>query len=225
MCIATFLFSILIHLNTKSTVVICIYNISEKRSKILLNIFLFHVDLAHYQEAKRTEFIHSLINCGQTFQEPPNSLLKARLQIHVFGTSVGRQFWTYETKCINVVWQCVKSVWIWSYSDPYSVGIWKNTDQSSFEYGHFLGSVIFYLASPIYCVKYWKVSCCIFSQYCKTIFWTSSKSFKKITKVRRHSSVPRASILNISYKCIFIVLFSVSFNYMFVWNNKELGSL
>ena len=103
--------------------------------------------------------------------------------------------------------------------------MWKNTDQSSFEYGHFLHSVIFYLASPIYCVKYWKVSCCIFSQYCKTIFWTSSKSFKLITKVRRHCSVPRGSILNISYKCIFIVLFSVSFNHMFVWNTKELGSL
>ena len=83
MCIATFLFSLLIHLNTKSTVVICIYNISEKRSKILLNIFLFHVDLAHYQEAKRTEFIHSLINCGQTFQGFPNSLLKARLQLQM----------------------------------------------------------------------------------------------------------------------------------------------
>ena len=35
---------------------------------------------------------------------------------------------------------CVKSVRIRSYSDPYSVQIWENTDQNNSEHRHFLRS-------------------------------------------------------------------------------------
>ena len=44
----------------------------------------------------------------------------------------------------NIVLRCVKSVRIRSYSGPYSVRMWKNTDQNNTEYGHFLHSVIIY---------------------------------------------------------------------------------
>ena len=60
--IATSLFSILIHQNTKSTTIFCIYNILEERPKVILEISLIDVDLAYYQEAKTIKSIHSLIN-------------------------------------------------------------------------------------------------------------------------------------------------------------------
>ena len=49
--IATSLFSILIHQNTKSTTVLCIFNISEKRPKALLKISKTDVNSAYRQRA------------------------------------------------------------------------------------------------------------------------------------------------------------------------------
>ena len=55
---------------------------------------------------------------------------------------------TYPSNIINLlvpnipVWHCMKSVRIQSFSDPYSVGMWENTDQKNSEHGHFLRSVI-----------------------------------------------------------------------------------
>ena len=38
----------------------------------------------------------------------------------------------------NTLKHCLKSVRIWSYSDPYFPAFGLNTDQNNFEYGHFL---------------------------------------------------------------------------------------
>ena len=53
--VATSLFSILIHQNTSSTTVLCIFNTFEERPKALLKISLIDVDSAYYQ---RTIFFH-----------------------------------------------------------------------------------------------------------------------------------------------------------------------
>ena len=41
---------------------------------------------------------------------------------------------------LNMFWHCVKSVHSSSYSGPYSVWMWENTEQNNTEYGHFLRS-------------------------------------------------------------------------------------
>ena len=38
-------------------------------------------------------------------------------------------------------YHCVKSVRVQSFSGPYSVQMWENTDQKNSEYGHFSRSV------------------------------------------------------------------------------------
>ena len=78
--IAMSLFSIIIHQNTKSTTVLCIYNILEERLKVPLKISLIDVNSAYHQEAKTIKFIHLLINCAETSKGRPNSVLKGRPQ-------------------------------------------------------------------------------------------------------------------------------------------------
>ena len=78
--IAISLLSIFIRQNTKSTTVLCIYNILEERLKVPSKISLIDVDSAYHQEAKTIKFIHLLINWGDTSQGRPNILLKGRPQ-------------------------------------------------------------------------------------------------------------------------------------------------
>ena len=78
--------------NTKSTTVLCIHKILKERHKALLKIPLIDVDSAYHQDAKTTEFIHFIINCGETSQGRPNRVLNRLLQSDVLGTSLERQY-------------------------------------------------------------------------------------------------------------------------------------
>ena len=92
------LFLIFIHQNTKSTTILCIYNILEERLKVPSKISLIDVDPAYHQEAKTIKFIHLLINTGATSQGRPNSVLKGRPR------DVPRtRIWKYFTKHITVI--------------------------------------------------------------------------------------------------------------------------
>ena len=74
--IAKSLFSIFIHQNTKSTTVLCIYNILEERLKAPSKISNIDVHSGYHQEAKTIKFIYLLISCRETSQGRPNSVLK-----------------------------------------------------------------------------------------------------------------------------------------------------
>ena len=50
--------------------------------------------------------------------------------------SIFKYYYPKEAHKIQYV-DCVKSVRIWSYYDPYSVQMQENTDQNNSEYGHF----------------------------------------------------------------------------------------
>ena len=76
MWIATSLFLISIHQNTKNTTVLPIWNILGERPKTRLKISLTDADSAYHQEAKTIRFIHLLTNCRETSQGSPNSVLK-----------------------------------------------------------------------------------------------------------------------------------------------------
>ena len=71
------------------------------------------------------------------------------------------------------------------------------------------------------CVVLNTISCCIFFQ----LQWTSSKHSEKRSWGWRPWCVPKTLILNISYKCVFIALFSISFHQMLAWNTKVLAAL
>ena len=71
------------------------------------------------------------------------------------------------------------------------------------------------------CVVWNTISCCIFFQ----LQWTSSKHSEKRSWGWRPWCVPKTLILNISYKCVFIALFSISFHQMLAWNTKVLAAL
>ena len=75
------------------------------------------------------------------------------------------------------------------------------------------------------CVKYWKVSCCMVLQFWIYIPWTSSNRLEKTSIRWRPWDVPKMSILNLSYKCIFFALFSILFHQVCDWNTKELALL
>ena len=82
--------------------------------------------------------------------------------------------------------------------------------------------IIFYPTHQMCCVKYWKVSCCLFLRLWRNILQKSSKCLKKMSVGWRPREVPRTLILNLSYKCIFTALFSILFLQMCVRNTKEL---
>ena len=94
-------FSILIHENTKSTTVLCIYNIMEERPKPFLKIYLIDLDSAYHHKEKTITFCQFLINCGEKSQGRPNSVLKWRPRgpRDVHRTSI----WKYIIKHIIVV--------------------------------------------------------------------------------------------------------------------------
>ena len=71
MWIAMSLFSIFLHQNTKSTTVLCIYNILVERLKAPWKICLIDVDSAYHQEAKTIKFIHFFKTCGETSRRRP----------------------------------------------------------------------------------------------------------------------------------------------------------
>ena len=50
----------------------------------------------------------------------------------------------------------------------------------------------------------------------------SQKDFRRVTSLEH---IPRMSILNLSYKFIFNVLFLILFNQMCAWNTEELAVL
>ena len=70
------------------------------------------------------------------------------------------------------------------------------------------------------CVKYLKVSRCLFLKFWRTVFRTSSKRPKKMSVGWRPWGVPRTLILSLSYKCIFTALFSILFHQMRAYFTK-----
>ena len=66
---------------------------------------------------------------------------------------------------------------------------------------------------------------CLFFKFSRNVLWTSSKRPEKTYVGWRPWDVPRTSILNLSYKCIFTALFSVLFHQMCAWTTKELAVL
>ena len=63
----------------------------------------------------------------------------------------------------------------------------------------------------MYCMKYLKVSCCLFLKFWRNVLRTVSKRTEK-TSVGWHPwDVPMASILTLSSKCILIAFFSILF--------------
>ena len=70
------------------------------------------------------------------------------------------------------------------------------------------------------CVKYLKVSYCFFLKFQRSVLGTSSKRPEKMSVGWRPWHVPRTSILNLSYKCIFNALISILFQQMCAWNNN-----
>ena len=131
--IAMSVFSIFIHQNTKSTTILCIYNILEERLKVPSKIFLIDVDSAYHQEVKRIKFIHLLINCGETPQGRPNSLLKWRPR-DLSRTPV----WKYITKHITVVFLLCEILKNWllhihTVLDNLPVDISKHSEKKSIE--------------------------------------------------------------------------------------------
>ena len=92
--IAMSLFSIFIHQNTKSTTVLCIYNILDERLKAPSKISNIDVDSGYHQEAKTIKFIYLLISCRETSQGRPNSVLKEAPRTPI---------WKYITKHITAV--------------------------------------------------------------------------------------------------------------------------
>ena len=71
------------------------------------------------------------------------------------------------------------------------------------------------------CVKYLKVSYCFFLKFQRSVLWTSSKHSEKMSVEWRLWNVPRTSILNLSYKCIFTALISILFQQMCAWNTNS----
>ena len=113
MWIATSLFLILIHQNTKNTTVLPIWNILGERPKTCLKISLTDADSAYHQEPKTIRFIHLLKNCRETSQGSPNSVLKWHPR-DVPRTPI----WKYIKKDITVVffsillhWMCCVKYW------------------------------------------------------------------------------------------------------------------
>ena len=118
--IAKSLFSILIHQNTKSAIVLCVYDILKECLKAPSKISQIDVYSAHHQEPKTIKFIHFLINCGETFQGRPNSVLKWRsgrpqdTNLKIYYKTLLYFFQSYFTKC--VAWNTEKLVATYSYS-------------------------------------------------------------------------------------------------------------
>ena len=87
------------HQNTKSTTVLCIYNIFKERHKAFLNIFLIDVALMYQKEVKTPKFINFLKIAKRRLKD----VLKWHLESDIFGKFSGRLFWTFNFISINVV--------------------------------------------------------------------------------------------------------------------------
>ena len=72
----------------------------------------------------------------------------------------------------------------------------------------------------ICCMKYLKVSCYLFLQFRRNALRMYSKRPKKTSLEWRPWDVVRASILNLSYKCIFILFYQICAS-----NTKDLAVL
>ena len=122
-------FSILIHENTKSTTVLCIYNIMEERPKPFLKIYLTDLDSVYHHKEKTITFHQFLINCGEKSQGRPNSVLKwcPRGPRDVRRTSI----WKYIIKHIIVV--------LFSISYLSTKCIAGNTEKLIIAYSHSFG--------------------------------------------------------------------------------------
>ena len=67
----------------------------------------------------------------------------------------------------------------------------------------------YWLTDPICSVKYLKVSCCLVLKFWGNVLRMFSKLSEKTSVGWRPWDVPKASIFNLSYKCIFIAFYSV----------------
>ena len=185
----------------------------EERPRAFLNISLTDVDLPHHQEVKTNQLTHFLINCGETCQGRPNSVLKWRLQSDVSTTSI--------LKCCIIFIICCIFLQIWRILKTSRKNAHRMTSLGSPVTSNWNSRTNAFLMH--YFRSYFsKCAPETLRSFRGNILKTSYKRPKVTSGGWSFQDVPRMSVLNISTKWISVLIFQNLVNQMCVLNTKKL---